>query len=73
MKLVAKFERENDGYPVIRWEALMLALAVSQWRNLAGKFGIPAAQQTYMETAFDHADMDLALKFGKPVKGTSRW
>lgn len=49
-----------------------IAQAVSQWRNLAGKFGIPAAQQTYMETAFEHADMDLALEFGKPVKGTSR-
>lgn len=49
-----------------------VAQAVSQWRDLAGKFGIPAAQKTYMEAAFEHADMDLALEFGKPVKGTSR-
>ena len=38
-----------------------VATAVSQWRALAGQFGLSAADQAYMESAFEHADKELAL------------
>lgn len=40
-----------------------VAAAVSKWRELAGKFGISAAQQNYMESAFEHEDLEMGLVF----------
>lgn len=43
-----------------------VAEAVSKWRELTGKFGISAAQQNYMESAFEHDDLEMGLSFLTP-------
>lgn len=39
-----------------------LGKVTAQWRSIAGSFGLSAAQLDRMESAFDHADLTLALK-----------
>lgn len=41
-----------------------IAKAVSQWRYLAGNFGLSSADQAYMESAFEHRDMEEAMDYG---------
>ena len=40
-----------------------VAMAVKGWRDLTNRYGVSAAQRSYVESAFEHRDLYQALSF----------